>query len=283
MSILDEMVSKKRQEIAAAKAAHPLEELQKEAEKYKSERRPFRKLLEPGLRHDDPRYAEGSSEARAGSGLAKAGVLIAEIKPKSPSAGELIAQSPLEVADLYAKSGADIVSVLTDKPYFGGSLELLKEGRARVPQAILRKDFIVDEYQVYETFLSGADAFLLIASILSEEDITKFMGLGEALGLDHLVEVHDAEDIEKALRSGAKLIGINNRDLESLKVDVETTQKLIQYIPDYIPVVSESGIETAADVRRVRGWGARGILVGTSILQSDNPVEKINELKQALV
>ena len=243
----------------AAKAAHPLEELQKAAEEYKSDRRPLRKLLDRGP------------------------VLIAEIKPRSPSAGELMVQPPLEVADLYAKSGADIISVLTDKPYFGGSLELLKEVRARVPQAILRKDFIIDEYQVYETFLSGADAFLLIANILREENIIKFIGLAEALDLDYLLEVHDAEEIEKALRCGAGLIGINNRDLKSLKVDIETTQKLIQYIPSYIPVVSESGIETAADVRRVREWGARGILVGTSILQSDNPLEKIKELKQALV
>src|SRR3989344_3766688 len=223
MSILDEIVSKKRQEIAAAKAERPLEELQKEAEKYKSDRRPFRKLLERGP------------------------VLIAEIKPRSPSAGELIAQSPLDVADLYAKSGADIISVLTDKPYFGGSLELLKEVRARVPQAILRKDFIIDEYQVYETFLSGADAFLLIANILSEENLIKFIGLAEALDLDHLLEVHDAEDIEKALRCGAGLIGINNRDLASLDVDLAATESLLAHIPKHIPVVSESGIETAAD------------------------------------
>ena len=243
----------------AAKAAHPLEELQKAAEEYKSDRRPLRKLLDRGP------------------------VLIAEIKPRSPSAGELMVQPPLEVADLYAKSGADIISVLTDKPYFGGSLELLKEARVRVQQAILRKDFVIDEYQVYETFLSGADALLLIANILSEENLIKFIGLAEALDLDHLLEVHDAEEIEKALRCGAGLIGINNRDLKSLKVDIETTQKLIQYIPNYIPVVSESGIETAADVRRVREWGARGILVGTSILQSSDPLEKIKELKQASV
>ena len=259
MNVLDEIVAKKREEIAAAKAVHPLEELQKDAGTFKVERRPFRKL-----------FAHGP-------------VLIAEVKPKSPSAGELISQSPLEVAELYAKSEADAVSVLTDAPYFGGSLELLKEVCARVPQPVLRKDFIIDEYQVYETFLSGADAFLLIANILTEEEIMALMRLADALGLDYLVEVHDAEDVEMALRCGAELIGINNRDLKSLKIDIETTQNLLKYIPKNIPSVSESGIETAADVRKVREWGARGILVGTSILRSSDPFQKIQELKQALV
>lgn len=259
MNILDEIVAKKREEIETSKAKIPVEKLQKEVDDFKQERRPFRKL-----------FARGP-------------VLIAEIKPKSPSAGELIPQSPLEVADLYAKSAADAISVLTDASYFGGSLELLKEVRTRVKQPILRKDFIIDEYQVYETLLSGADAFLLIANILTEEEIMALMRLAEALGLDYLVEVHDAEDVETALRCGAKLIGINNRDLQTLAVDIETTQNLLKYIPKNIPAVSESGIETAADVRKVHEWGARGILVGTSILRSSDPSQKIQELKQALV
>ena len=264
MTVLDEIVAKKRQEIAAAKAARPLAELQKEARDFRVNRRPFRTLFDQGP------------------------VLIAEIKPKSPSAGELIpkyghAVSIFEIADLYGKSETDAISALTDEKYFGGSIELLKEVRSRVPQAVFRKDFIIDEYQVYETLLSGADAFLLIATILEEETLVTLMKLGQELGLEYLVEVHDEKDVEKALRAGGELIGINNRDLASLKIDIETTHKLLGRIPKNIPVVSESGIESAADVRKVREWGARGILVGTSILISPNPLEKISQLKEALI
>ncbi len=259
MNVLDEIVVKKRAEIAAAKAVRSLELLQKDAENYKQQRRPFKALFERGP------------------------ALIAELKPKSPSEGDLVSRPILEIADLYAKSGADAISVLTDKPYFGGSIELLQEVRARVPQAILRKDFIIDEYQVYETLLAGADAFLLIANILSVDELNKLTSIGQALGLDYLVEVHDEAEMEKVLEVGAELIGINNRDLKTLEVSIETTQRLAAMVPPGTFAVSESGIETAADVRRVRGWGARGILVGTSILRSNDPLEKIQELKAALV
>ena len=257
MNILDEIVANKGREIETAQAARPLESLQKEAADYALQKRPFKELFEHGM-------------------------LIAEIKPKSPSAGQLILHSPLEVADLFAKSEADAITVLTDEKYFGGSLELLKEVRARAPQAILRKDFIVDEYQVYETLLAGADAFLLIADILSSEELSHLMSLGNKLGLDCLVEVHSLEDIDKALDAGAEIVGINNRDLETLDVDLATTEQLIRQIPSDLAVVSESGIETSADVRKVRALGVRGILVGTSILRSSDPLEKIKELKQAL-
>ncbi len=259
MNVLDEIVANKRLEINAAKAARPLEELQKRAASFEIERRPFRKLFDRGS------------------------VLVAEIKPKSPSEGTLIAESPLDVADLYAQSSADVVSVLTDAKYFGGSLELLKNVRAKVPQTILRKDFIVDEYQVYETLLAGADAFLLIANILNVDEIIRLMALGKNLGLDSLVEVHDKIDVEKVLATGAEVIGINNRDLQTLHVDLAVTETLIPLIHKKIPVISESGIESADDVRRVRKAGVRGILVGTLILRSSDPLAKIHELKQALI
>lgn len=258
MNVLDEIVATKRTEIASLKALRPLESLQKEAGGFITERRPFRTLFEKGP------------------------VLIAEIKPRSPSAGELIADSPLEIADLYAKSDADVISVLTDADYFGGSNDLLERVRARVSQAILRKDFIIDEYQIYETLLLKADVYLLIAAILTQDGLARLITLGESLGLDAIVEVHNEEDVEKALRAGAKIIGINNRDLTTFKTDIATTEKLVGKIPQSIPVLSESGIFTAEDVKRVRALGVRGILVGTSVLQSDNPIEKINELKQAL-
>lgn len=259
MSVLDEIVATKREEIEAVKAARPVELLQKELVSYKHERRPFKELFKHG------------------------GVLIAEIKPKSPSAGVLIMHSPLEVADLYAKSAADVISVLTDEKYFGGSIELLRQVRARVPQAILRKDFIVDEYQVYETLLAGADAYLLIASVLNTDELMKLMSTGSELGLDHLVEVHDENDAEKAIEAGAEVIGINNRNLKTLNVSIATTERLTGMIPKGITIVSESGFTSAAEVRSVRALGVRGILVGTSILQSSDPLEKIKELKQALI
>ena len=259
MNVLDEIVANRRLEIAAAKAAHPLEALIAEAENFKPQRRPFKSLFQR-----------------------EEGILIAEIKPKSPSAGKIINDSPLDVAEVYAESAADIISVLTDEKYFGGSLELLKQVRARVPQAILRKDFIIDGYQVYETLLSGADAYLLIASVLRTEELRDLIGMGTALGLDTLVEVHDEADVEKALDAGAELLGINNRDLQTLDVDLAMTERLMRRIPAGLPVVSESGIETPAQARQVRAWGVRGILVGTSILQSSDPLDKINQLKQAL-
>ena len=258
MDVLQEIVQTKKAEVAALKAARPLESLLKEAESMKIEKRPFRALF------------------------ATSPVIIAEIKPRSPSAGELIAGSPLAIADLYAKSDANVISVLTDSKYFGGSNDLLKQVRARVPQTILRKDFIIDEYQVCETFLLPADAFLLIASILTESELAKLLRLGASLGLEALVEVHDEQDIEKALGAGAKVIGINNRDLETFTTDISVTEKLMAKIPKGIFVISESGIATPDDVRRVRKCGIRGILVGTSVLQSGDPIKKISELKKAM-
>ncbi|MDO8552330.1 MAG: indole-3-glycerol phosphate synthase TrpC [bacterium] len=258
MSILDEIVNNKKIEVEALKAVRPLEILQEEAAEVTIKKRPFRELFKKGP------------------------VLIAEIKPHSPSMGEIMDESPLEMADLYSKSDADVISVLTDSEYFGGSNELLRDVRGRVPQAILRKDFIIDEYQVYETLLLPADAFLLIASILTESELANLLKLGSKLGLDALVEVHDEEDIEKALRAGAKIMGINNRDLKTFKTDIAVTEKLMAKIPKGTFVVSESGIGSADDVKKVRRSGISGILVGTSVLQATDPIAKINELKQAL-
>ncbi|KKW47924.1 hypothetical protein A3C21_01765 [Candidatus Kaiserbacteria bacterium RIFCSPHIGHO2_02_FULL_59_21] len=266
MSILDEIVENKRREIEAAKATRPLSRLKEEAGSRVVARRPFGRLFNTQR------------------------VLIAEIKPKSPSGGTLIGRSSiddvqgklLETADLYAKSGADAISVLTDEKYFGGSLTLLQEVRARVPQAILRKDFILDEYQVYESLLAGADAYLLIAAILPSEELRRLQGLGTSLGMDCLVEVHDEDDLAEALGMDAAIIGINNRDLRTLETNVAVTERLMRHIPQGNFVVSESGIETAEEVRRVRALGIRGILVGTSILRSPDPLEKIKELKDAL-
>jgi len=258
MNVLDEILETKWVEVETKKAMRPLKTLKNEAADFKPERRPFRALFEKGP------------------------VLIAEIKPRSPSAGELISDSPLAIADLYAKSNADVISVLTDAKYFGGSNDLLKAVRARVPQTVLRKDFIVDEYQVYETFLLPADAYLLITSLLSESALANLIKLGASLGLDALVEVHDEKDIQKAIRAGARIIGINNRDLATFNTDISVTERLMKNMPANTFIVSESGIITSKDVERMRKCGIGGILVGTSVLQSADPIQKINELKQAL-
>lgn len=265
MTVLDEIVTNKRLEIEAQKQAVSLESMAAAAYETSKERRPFRALFD------------------------ETSVLIAEVKPKSPSAGQLIPSqkyghgvSIFEVAELYAKGEADVISVLTDEKYFGGSLSLLSSVRSSVPQTVLRKEFIIDPYQIFESAAAGADAMLLIAAILSRETLATFIQLGAGLGIDSLVEVHDEEDVEKALSARATVIGINNRDLRTLKVDLANTERLAGKIPVTIPVVSESGIETADDVRRVRAAGARGILVGTSILRSPDPVGKISEFKSAL-
>lgn len=260
MTILDEIVENKRREVSMLTQKTPIDTMRSDALAYARSRttRPFRSLFEKT-------------------------VLIAEIKPRSPSAGELILQDPLEIADMYAKSDADVISVLTDEKYFGGNLQLLNDVRGRVPQTILRKDFIVSPYQVYETALVGADAYLLIATVLDKETLAHLIAFGDALGMDALVEIHDEKDLEKALAAGAKVLGINNRDLTTFSIDLSTTETLMQKIPKDIPVVSESGINSTDDVQRVRACGVRGILVGTSILKSTDPLSKIKELKAALV
>ena len=263
MNILDQIVENKKKELAEVKKRAPFAALKNDAERFAKTRtaRPFRILFD---------NSEG-------------GVLIAEIKPRSPSEGILTECSPLEIADIFAKSKADVISVLTDEKYFGGGIELLKQVRQRVPQAILRKDFIIDEYQVYETALAGADAFLLIAAILSKDELAHLRRLGKSLGLQTLVEIHDEEDLEKALAAEPDVLGINNRDLKTLETNLSVTEKLTRLVPAGIPCISESGIDAADDVRRVRKYGIRGILVGTSILQSADPLVKIAELKKALI
>jgi len=258
MNVLDKIVRTKKAEIEALKADKPLVLIEKEAKEKKRSAQPFISLFETDT------------------------VLIAEVKPKSPSAGTLIEASPLEVAEIYAESDADAISVLTDKQYFGGSLDLLQRVSKIVPQPILRKDFIIDPYQVYETSLSNASAFLLIAAILSAGEMRELRVLGAALGLDTLTEVHNETELEKALESGAPLIGINNRNLQTLEIDLAVTERLSGKIPDSIAFISESGLATPDDVKRVRAAGARGILVGTSILRASDPLAFIASFKAAL-
>jgi len=206
--------------------------------------------------------------------------LIAEVKKASPSKG-LIREdfNPVEIAVEYEKAGASAISVLTEEKYFLGSLDYLKTIRKEVKIPILRKDFIVDVYQIYEAKEAGADAILLIVAALSEEELTEYITLARSLSMDCLVEVHTLKEMEKALKTPAKIIGINNRNLKTFNVDINTTISIANELPDNIVKISESGIFTRDDVvKLVEEGGVNGILVGESLMRSEDIEGKVNEL-----
>jgi indole-3-glycerol phosphate synthase len=205
--------------------------------------------------------------------------LIAEIKKSSPSRGVIrVDFNPTRIALAYQASGASAISVLTDERFFDGKLEYLKLVKERVTIPVLRKDFIIDEYQIYETLVNGADAILLIAQILTQEELTRYLNLTKELGMEALVEVHNEEDVEKSLNSNAAIIGINNRDLTNFHVDISTTQRLIRLIPDTKVIVSESGIETYEQVMFLKSLGVNSVLIGETFMRADNIGEKVREL-----
>ena len=212
--------------------------------------------------------------------------LIAEVKKASPSAGVICENfDPLRIARAYETAGATCLSVLTDEKFFQGSLEYLKAIRAAVQLPLLRKDFIVDARQILEAIEWGADAILLIAAILADPQLARFHSLAREAGLTALVEVHDEAELDRALAVGAKVIGVNNRDLKTFKVDLATTERIAARLrahpadPVHSPLlVSESGIHTRADVERLARCGARAILVGESLVRQGDPEPKIREL-----
>ncbi len=205
--------------------------------------------------------------------------VIAEVKRKSPSRGEFKAGLDIGLlAKAYEQNGAASISVLTDREFFGGSERDLVQIRQLVDIPLLRKDFIIDQYQIYETRLIGADAVLLIARILGRSELQDFIGLAELLGLSALVEVHSPEDVENALSSGAQIIGINNRDLTTFHTRIDITLGLLPHIPREKTIVSESGIASRADIERLLGSGVKVFLVGEALVKSANPATKLKEL-----
>ncbi len=205
--------------------------------------------------------------------------VIAEFKRRSPSAGSLRERVDVtEIARAYEHGGASAMSVLTEGPNFGGSLEDLNAAREACRLPLLRKDFIVDPYQLYEAKLAGADAVLLIVAALDPVELETLGSQARALGLDALVEVHDAAELDVALAAGADLIGINNRDLRDFTVDVERTFALLAGVPAGVPVVSESGIKTPEQLTRLREAGARAVLVGESLMRAENPERALRAL-----
>ena len=251
--ILDEIIKAKKEELAERKRNMPLSEFEA-----------------PNSRKD------------FGSALRRGGIqLIAEVKKASPAKGLLCPDfDPLRLAQTYADNGAAAISVLTEERYFQGSLEHLaaiKEMLSRREIPLLRKDFIFDPYQVYESQAYGADALLLIVAILSWEQLTGLLGLSHSLGLQCLVEVHDEVELERAVSSGAKIIGVNNRDLRTLAIDLTTTKRLRPLVPADRIVVSESGIRNRADVQMLREWGVDAILVGEALVTAEDVAARMRE------
>jgi len=205
--------------------------------------------------------------------------LIAEVKRASPSRGVLCPDfNPVALARTYAQGGAAAISVLTETNHFQGSLEHLAAIREEVNIPLLRKDFIFDPYQVYESAACGADALLLIASILSREQLEELLAQSRSLGLRCLVEVHNENEVEKALLAGAEIIGINNRDLNTFTVDINTTHRLRPLIPEGRIVVSESGIKNRDDIIKLSEWGVNAMLVGEALVTASNIPAKMEEL-----
>ena len=257
MSILDEIVRHKREELAQRRRATP------------------RARLEAACRGLAPARAFAAA-LRPPAGQVR---VIAELKKASPSRGVLAAAfDPLALARVYAAHGAAAVSVLTDEKYFQGRLELLAAVRDVVDLPLLRKDFTIDEYQVWEARAAGADAVLLIAGILDQQQLVDLLAGATDVGLDALVEVHTAAELDRVLAAGAGIIGINNRDLKTFDTTLDTTLELLPSIPPGPIVVSESGFFTAADVRKVVDAGAHAVLVGEALVRATDAGTKLREL-----
>jgi indole-3-glycerol phosphate synthase len=258
MYILDQIITAKRTRLSAAKAKIDFAQLQRQA---------------ATARQNKPRYALRSALET------KNPAIIAEIKRRSPSKGDLRPDlDPRDIALQYQTAGAAAISVLTEEDYFGGSLADLREVKEAVTIPVLRKDFVIDEYQVYEAAQVGADALLLIVAALDDATLRNLLELTESLGLDALVEVHTAHEMDRALAAGAHLIGVNNRNLQTFEVTLETSYALAQLAPSDVLLVTESGIATGADVHNLASAGYRGFLIGETFMRAESPGQVLREL-----
>ncbi len=256
MTKLDEIVAYKREEVAQAKKNRPLS------------------IVEKGLKGRPP--VRDFREAISQPGRVS---LIAEVKRASPSAGTIRpGADAVSVGKIYDSAGAQAISVLTDSKFFSGGLEDLIAVRAAVSVPVLRKDFLLEEYQVIEAAASGADAVLLIAAILEGPVLKRLIRMARDLHLHALVEVHTEKEMEQAVQAEAQIIGINNRDLATFRVDLKTTEQLIRRIPGGKTVVSESGIRSRADVEFLGRLGASAVLVGEELMRSEDIAARVKEL-----
>jgi indole-3-glycerol phosphate synthase len=257
--ILDKIVAVKREEVAAALKQKPLAMIRADAES---------RVL--------TRDFEGALRAKIAAGQA---AVIAEIKKASPSKGVLRAEFiPADIAQSYAEYGAACLSVLTDKQFFQGSVDYLKQARASCDLPVLRKDFMIDVYQVYEARAMGADAILLIAACLDDGQMADMEAVARSLDMGVLVEVHDREELSRALRLKTRLVGINNRNLQTFEVSLQTTLDMLPDVPADRLLVTESGIQTAADVQRMRDAQVHAFLVGEAFMRAKEPGEALATL-----
>lgn len=258
MDILHEIAEKTRERIAEKEKKIPLSEMRSMAEKMPGNTGfPFEKAL----------CKEDIS-------------FICEVKKASPSKGIIAEDFPyLQIAKDYEAAGADCISVLTEPKWFLGSGEYLREIAENVAVPCLRKDFTVDEYMIYEAKTLGASAVLLICSILSEQQLSEYLELAHSLGLSALVEAHNEAEIETALKIGAKIIGVNNRDLKTFSVDVNNAAHLRGLVPSDRIFVSESGVKTAEDVESIRKYGANAVLIGETLMRAPDKKAKLDELR----
>jgi indole-3-glycerol phosphate synthase len=257
--ILKRIVEHKRDELAAHRAAEPLVVVRARA-------------LDAAPTRDFRAAVRADGDVR----------LIAEIKKASPSKGVIRADfDHRAVAREYAAAGVDAISVLTDEHFFQGSLSYIADVRALAEAPVLRKDFTLDAYHVWQARAAGADAILLIVAILTDQELREFSGLAADLGMGCLVETHDAEEMSRAYDLGAEVVGINNRDLRTFTTSLDTTFALQDLAPPGATLVSESGIHTAADVGRLRQGGVDAMLVGESLMASDSIADKVRELRGA--
>ncbi|MEX8520250.1 MAG: indole-3-glycerol phosphate synthase TrpC [Leptothrix sp. (in: b-proteobacteria)] len=250
--ILNKIVATKREEIAAAQERRSLASLRAEAEARR-----------------DVRGFEAALRAKVAAGQP---AVIAEIKKASPSKGVIRADfRPAEIAQSYERHGAACLSVLTDVQYFQGAASYLQQARAAVQLPVLRKDFMIDAYQVFEAGAMGADCILLIAACLSDAQMADLEACAHALGLDVLVEVHDGAELQRALKLKTPLVGINNRNLRTFEVTLDTTLGLLAEVPKDRLLVTESGILGTADVKRMRGADVHAFLVGEAFMRAPDP------------
>ena len=257
--ILDKIVAVKRQEVAAALKQKPLAMVRADAES---------RVL--------TRDFEGAMRAKIAAGQA---AVIAEIKKASPSKGVLRADFiPADIAQSYAEFGAACLSVLTDKQFFQGSVDYLKQARASCNLPVLRKDFMIDAYQVYEARAMGADAILLIAACLDDGQMAEMEAVARSLDMAVLVEVHDRAELERALRLKTRLVGINNRNLKTFEVSLQTTLDMLPDVPADRLLITESGIQTPEDVRRMRDAKVNAFLVGEAFMRASDPGEALAQL-----
>jgi indole-3-glycerol phosphate synthase len=264
-TILEKIVDAKKQEISSSKFRESFADLRVKAQSA-APTRSFLKALDPEA------YQKELPETR----------IIAEIKKASPSAGLIRSHfDPVQIAHEYLEAGAAALSVLTDPPFFQGSLEHLQAVREMSPRPLLRKDFIIDPYQVYQSRVYGADCILAIVAILEKQQLVDLCELSKEIKMNVLVEIHDEKELEIILNVGATgrspLLGINNRDLKTLKIDLSTTERLMSQIPTEFTVVAESGISNRSDVVRMLKAGVKGLLIGEKLLKAKDIKTKFNE------